>query len=184
MRNGNRIVGPLEPALRHAIERRRPDLVVLDPFVKLHRLEENDNAQWIMLPICSRSSRMSTTSPSIVRRTPARGSTVAGDADARRGASAARDAGRLDYTLIPMSEEEAKAFGITSEDRRSYLRLDSAKVNLLPAARKAEWFRLVSVDLGNATADYPEGDRVQKVEPWIPPDTWDGTRTPKRSTLC
>jgi hypothetical protein len=100
--------------------------------------------------------------------------TAAGDADARRGASAARDASRLDYTLIPMSEEEAKVFGIAAEERRSYLRLDSAKVNLLPPARRADWCRLVSVDLGNATADYPDGDRVQTVEPWIPPDTWDG----------
>jgi hypothetical protein len=33
----------LEKSLRAAIERLRPDLIVLDPFVKLHALEENDN---------------------------------------------------------------------------------------------------------------------------------------------
>ena len=174
MRNGNRIVGALEPTLRRAIERRRPDLVVLDPFVKLHGLEENDNSAMDyvadLLTQLAHEYDIAIDSPAHTRK----GLTVAGDADARRGASAARDAGRLDYTLIPMSEEEAKVFGIAAEERRSYLRLDSAKVNLLPPARKADWFRLVSVDLGNATADYPDGDRVQTVEPWIPPDTWDG----------
>src|SRR5262245_42705905 len=58
-----------------------------------------------------------------------KGMAAAGDADARRGASAARDAGRLDYTLIPMAE--AKTFGVEPDQRRRYLRLDSAKVNLL-----------------------------------------------------
>ena len=75
-----------------------------------------------------------------------------------------RDAGRLDYTLIPMSEDEANSFGIEPKERRFYLRLDSAKVNLLPPAASASWFRLVDVRLGNVTPDYPEGDRVQTVE--------------------
>ena len=43
MRGGSREIGQLEKSLRAAIERRRPDLVVLDPYVKLHALEENDN---------------------------------------------------------------------------------------------------------------------------------------------
>jgi len=174
MRSGGRVVGALEPALRQTIERRRPDLIILDPFVKLHALEENDNAAMDyvadLLTQLAHEYDIAIDSPAHTRK----GMTAAGDADARRGASAARDAGRLDYTLIPMSEDEAKAFGIPSEERRSYLRLDSAKVNLLPPARKADWFRLVSVELGNATADYPDGDRVQTVEPWIPPDTWAG----------
>jgi hypothetical protein len=43
MRDGSRQIGVLEKSLRAAIERRRPDLVILDPYVKLHALEENDN---------------------------------------------------------------------------------------------------------------------------------------------
>jgi RecA-family ATPase len=41
--DGERQLGALEPMLRRAIERRRPDLVILDPFVKLHALDENKN---------------------------------------------------------------------------------------------------------------------------------------------
>jgi RecA-family ATPase len=132
MRNGDRAVGMLEPALRRAIERRKPDLVILDPFVKLHGLGENDNnamdAVADLLVQLAHEYNIAIDSPAHTRK----GVTAAGDADARRGASAVRDAGRLDYTLIPMSEDEAKAFGIKPEERRFYLRLDSAKVNLLP----------------------------------------------------
>jgi hypothetical protein len=174
MRNGDRAVGMLEPALRRAIERRKPDLVILDPFVKLHALGENDNnamdAVADLLVQLAHEYHIAIDSPAHTRK----GMTAAGDADARRGASAVRDAGRLDYTLIPMSEDEAKAFGIKPEERRFYLRLDSAKVNLLPPAASASWFRLVDVRLGNVTADYPEGDRVQTVENWDPPDMWAG----------
>jgi RecA-family ATPase len=43
MNRGGRQVGRLETALRDAIDRRKPDIIGLDPFVKLHALEENDN---------------------------------------------------------------------------------------------------------------------------------------------
>jgi hypothetical protein len=40
---GARQIGILEKMLRKTIEARKPDLVMLDPFIKLHALEENDN---------------------------------------------------------------------------------------------------------------------------------------------
>jgi hypothetical protein len=63
-------------------------------------------------------------------------------------------------------------FGINDIDRHDYVRLDPAKVNITRRSQKATWFKLVSVRLGNATADYPNGDEVQTVEAWAPPDTW------------
>src|SRR5262249_14164685 len=95
-----------------------------------------------------------------------------GDADAGRGASAHVNAGRLNHTCMPMSEDEAKAFGIPEEDRRDYIRVDSAKVNITKASPHAKWFHLVSVKLDNPTELYPSGDEVQTVEPWTPPATW------------
>jgi hypothetical protein len=168
---GGRELGELDHMLRGAIERRRPDLVVLDPFVKLHALNENDNPD--MDFVCSHLVRLAQ-DHNIAVDSPAhthKGAIVAGDADARRGASAQRDAGRLDYTLTAMSEEEANRFGIDADERKSYVRLDRAKANLVRAI-KAMWFRLVSVPLGNATARYPEGDDMQAIETWVPPDAW------------
>jgi hypothetical protein len=85
-----------------------------------------------------------------------------------------KDAGRLIYTLTTMSEVEAKAFGLSEADRRSLIRLDSAKVNIMPPMTEAKWFRLVGVKIENGNALYPNGDNVQTVEPWTPPDTFAG----------
>jgi hypothetical protein len=168
-----RQVGALDRMLRRAIARTRCDLVVLDPFVKLHALNESDNPD--MNFVCELLIKMAQDC-NIAVDSPAhthKGVIQAGDADARRGASAQRDAGRLDYTFTVMSEDEAKAFGILAEERKRYMRLDKAKANIARAV-KARWFKLASVTLGNATADYPEGDEVQAIGPWEPPETWAG----------
>jgi hypothetical protein len=70
-----------------------------------------------------------------------------------------------------MAEAEAKAFGIHPDERKRHVRLDKAKANLVPAM-KAVWFRLVSVNIGNADAAYPEGDDMQAIERWDPPAVW------------
>jgi len=85
-----------------------------------------------------------------------------------------KDAFRLVYTLTPMSTEEAQTFGLDEVRRRRLIRMDSAKVNITPAMGDAKWFRLVGVRLGNATELYPNGDEVQTVVPWTPPDAWAG----------
>jgi hypothetical protein len=101
-----------------------------------------------------------------------KGQVEPGDADAGRGSSGIRDAGRLIYTLMPMSEEEARTFGIELDERAFYIRLDAAKLNIAARSGKATWFRIVGVPIGNSTAEYPNGDTVQVVEPWSPPDIW------------
>jgi hypothetical protein len=168
-----RQIGLLDKLLRQAITQRRYDLLILDPFVKLHALNESDNPD--MDFVCSllikiaQDYNIAVDSPAHTHK----GAITAGDADARRGASAQRDAGRLDYTFTVMSEAEALQFGIPLDERKRYMRLDKAKANIV-RAMKARWFRLVSVPLGNATDDYPEGDEVQAIERWEPPETWAG----------
>jgi hypothetical protein len=85
-----------------------------------------------------------------------------------------KDAGRLVYPLASMTEDEAEAFGICEEQRREFVRMDSAKINIARHMGSAKWFRLVGVRLGNTSDLYPNGDDVQTVEPWKPPKTWDG----------
>jgi hypothetical protein len=174
MKNKTRVIGPLESQLRAAIERRKPDIISLDPFVKTHGLEENDSGD--MDFVCDLLAQLAVEfdiavdSPHHVHK----GQIVPGDADSGRGSSGIRDAGRLVYTLVPMSEDEARIFSINPDERYSYIRLDSAKVNIDRRSGKATWFRLVGVLIGNATPEYPNGDTVQVVEPWSPPETWAG----------
>jgi AAA domain/Zinc-binding domain of primase-helicase len=175
MKNRTRAIGPLEQQIRAAIERRKPDLISLDPFVKTHSLEENDSGD--MDFVCDLLARMAVEfnlavdSPHHVHK----GQVTPGDADSGRGSSGIRDAGRLVYTLCPMSEAEAKTFDINPEDRGSYIRLDTAKVNIAARSAKATWFRIVGEAIGNGTPEYPNGDTVQVVETWSPPSTWADT---------
>jgi hypothetical protein len=170
----HRRIGSLDQQIRAAIQRRNPDIVALDPFVKLHSLNENDSGDMNfvceLLVKIAVETKIAVDIPHHVHK----GSITPGDADAGRGSSGIRDAGRLTYTLAPMSEEEAKAFGIEDGERFNFVRLDSAKVNIAPRGGKAAWFQLISVPIGNGTADYPNGDAIQVAKPWLPPDVWDG----------
>jgi hypothetical protein len=48
---------------------------------------------------------------------------------------------------------------------------------------KARWFKLVSVNLGNADETYTDGDDVQAIEQWEPPDTWFGVTADITDTI-
>lgn len=61
-----------------------------------------------------------------------------GDPNKARGASSFIDAGRLSYTLTAMSGVEAQMFGVSEEERRSLVRVDTAKVNLVPGSPTAD----------------------------------------------
>jgi hypothetical protein len=168
---GRTMRGTLADTLQNVITSRGIDIVSLDPFINTHGVEENansaiDDVVQILTDIGSRHD-VAIDIPHHTRK----GAADPGNADRGRGASAMKDAGRLIYTLTPMNTEEAQAFGIIEDERRQYVRMDSAKVNLVPS-RVAKWFHLVGVPLGNATSLYPSGDTVQTVEAWTPPDAW------------
>jgi hypothetical protein len=169
-----RSVGPLIQQIRYAIELHDPDLVSLDPFVKTHSLEENNSGDMDfvcdLLAGLAIDYNIAVDSPHHVHK----GQIKPGDADSGRGSSGIKDAGRLIYTLTPMTEADASAFNIPPDERGAYVRLDPAKVNIAPRSTKATWFKLIGVPLGNGTRRYPAGDTVQVVEPWSPPDAWAG----------
>jgi hypothetical protein len=164
--------GALGSLLREIIAKRRIDVVSLDPFIKAHGLEENDNGA--IDRVCEALAKIAiefncaVDTPHHVSKGPA----DAGNANRSRGASAFKDAGRLVYTLTPMSKDERDQFNLSEAEARGLVRLDNAKVNIAPPATAARWFRIVGVPLGNGTDDYPRGDEVQSVEPWTTPDVW------------
>jgi hypothetical protein len=177
MHQGRRQLGRLAAVLRDVIAHRKPDIIGLDPLVKTHALEENDNGA--MDFVCDVLTQLAIEHDIAVDAPhhTKKGILAPGDADTGRGASAIKDAARLVYTLTMMTETEAKMFGIGEIDQHRYVRLDPAKVNIAPRAQGAKWFKLVSVKLDNGTPDYPNGDEVQTVEVWSPPDTWANVST-------
>jgi hypothetical protein len=172
LKDRQRAVGALDRQIRQAIERRKPDIVAIDPFVKLHSLGENDSADMNfvcdLLVQLAVEHELAVDIPHHVHK----GQIAPGDADAGRGSSGIRDASRLTFTLTPMSEEEARAFNIDNDERLGYIRLDSAKVNITARSGGATWFHLVGVPIGNGSELYPNGDTVQVVEPWKPRSIW------------
>jgi hypothetical protein len=171
-RAGRLLLGEMATNLETVIMDRTIDVVSLDPFVKAHSVPENDNSLiddvvQVLTGIGAKHN-IAVDTPHHTSKGPA----DPGNAHKGRGASSMNNGGRLVYTLTTMSPEEAKAFGIDDDQRRAYIRMDSAKVNITCHLGSAKWFRLVGVRLGNATDMYPNGDEVQTVEPWKPPETW------------
>ena len=162
--------GPLVSLLEETIRELQIDLVIADPFVKLHGIPENDNTGMDMVEqiLTDLADRLGV-AVSVPHHT-VKGAPDPGNAHKGRGASAVNDAARIVYTITPMSEYEAERFGIEVEWRHSYIRVDKGKVNILPPARVAQWFQLVSVSIDNATDERP-ADYVQAVVPWTPPAT-------------
>jgi hypothetical protein len=162
--------GALAKMLAETAERRQIDLVILDPFIKSHGCDENDNnaIDFVtgMLADLAIRFNVAIDAPHHVSK----GMIDPGNANRGRGASAFKDAARLVYTLSKMSLDEARELGIEDGERWRYVRVDSGKVNIAPAATTAKWFRLVGIPLGNANVTYSSGDEVQTVEPWTPVD--------------
>jgi hypothetical protein len=174
MVEGTPVAGVLQKLLTEEITDRNVDLVSLDPFIKSHGMEENNNGAIDF--VCTLLAKMAIEHDIAIDlpHHTKKGSSTAGDADRGRGASSMKDAARLVYTLTPMSEDEGKLFALTEAERRSMIRLDGGKVNIAPPSSEATWFRIVGVPLENGGGIYPAGDNVQTVEPWTPPAIWTG----------
>jgi RecA-family ATPase len=93
-RNGNRQIGALRKTLCDAIERHRLDFIGLDPFIKLHAFEENDNGA--MDFVCDLLTQLAIEydiAVDVPHHT-SKGAQTPGDADKGRGASSIKDAAR------------------------------------------------------------------------------------------
>ncbi|MCK1638965.1 AAA family ATPase [Bradyrhizobium sp. 157] len=175
--HGRPVIGDLAVKLANTIKAHQIDIVSLDPFVKAHSVDENSNSLIDeVVQILSDLAGQFDIAVDVPHHA-AKGPADPGNPNRGRGASSMKDAGRLVYTLTTMSPEEARALGLSEAHRRSLIRMDSAKVNIAPPTVEAKWFRIVGVDIGNRTDLYPNGDRVQTVEPWSPPDIFEGLST-------
>ena len=176
------MAGKLGAALERSITRRSAGTVFLDPFVKTHSVGENDNMaiDFVVEILAELAIRLDCAicSPHHTRK----GAADPGNADTGRGAGSLKDAFRLCYTLSPMSKE-ADTFGVSTEDRQSLVRLDSGKVNLGRRAADARWFRLIGISIGNPSELYPQGDEIQTVKCWTPPDTFAGVAAATWNTI-
>ncbi len=153
------------------VRERQIGLIIVDPFVNSHDLDENDNRQ-VNAAVRAWAEVAELGHCAVVPVHHTRKGAVAGDADSARGASAMINACRAVVSISSMTPPEAEKYGIPEAERRLHVRLDDAKANLAPPADRVRWLRLHSVALGNGTPDYPHGDHVQAVARWEPPSVW------------
>ncbi len=164
---GFKLLAPVYDAVTAELIARKITVLIVDPFVSSHNVEENANSEIDSIAKAwARVAKAASCCVILVHHANKAGSqevTVASS----RGASALTDACRSTLVLNRMSAEEAERLGIEDEaERRRYFTVRDDKSNRAPAS-KADWFRIASVDLGN-------GDSVGVAEPWSLPDPFDG----------
>ena len=172
------VVYPDKDALTAAARRCDICIIVVDPFIACHKLDENSNndmeeaaTAWKQV---AHDANCSVVLVHHTRKTGPNGN--GGDIENSRGGKALSDAARVGLTISTMSEEEAKKLGVPIDKRRSFVKVDDAKANLSLPTSEAAWFQLRSVALSNTTEKYPNGDHVQAIERWRPPTLLAGVK--------
>ena len=156
-------------ALIEQLRSRQIDLLILDPFVSIHSVNENDNTSIdLVAKTLARVAAEANCAIVVVHHSRKSGGGD-GDVDSARGASALINAARLALNLNRMSDVEAGKLGIDADGQSRYVRVNNAKSNRSPLA-KASWLKIESVDLGNGEDEYDDGDHVGVVVRWAPPE--------------
>ncbi|MCA3643621.1 MAG: AAA family ATPase [Methylobacterium sp.] len=145
------------PDIEAIIERVKAEgigLLIVDPFVETHEVDENNNAQIKAVAAMWREvARRGDCAVVIVHHTgkPPSASPDAwtGSLSASRGASSLGGVARIMRTLFAMSQSDADKFGLDANERRLWVRLDDAKANLSLASGSARWFKRVSIIIAN-----------------------------------
>ena len=168
---GTWINAPVVGALLTQLRDEQIDVLIVDPFVSSHSVNENDNRAIDM--VAKQWARLASQAGCAIVLVHHARKLAGGEvsAETARGASALIAAARSVPTLNRMSDEEAAKFGIEGEERRRFFRVYDDKNNRAPPSDKSDWYRLHSVSLGNGADG---GDSLPVVVPWSPPDAFDG----------
>ncbi|TNC61829.1 AAA family ATPase [Rubellimicrobium roseum] len=164
VRQGTRIEPAAMDRLEMQIRVRGVDVLIVDPFVSSHQVNENDNGaidlvakEWAAL-----ADRCNCAIELVHHTRKLSGEEATSESS--RGASALLGAARSARVLNPMSNAERDKAGLKN-DPAPYFSVTRDKANLAPPGKRV-WRRVASVDLGN-------GDSVGVVEAWEWPDPFE-----------
>jgi hypothetical protein len=166
-----KISEPVVNALVEKIKARQVALMAVDPFVRSHRISENDNVkvnhvveQWAHVAdraycACELAHH--------IRKT----GNAEAEIDDARGAGSLIDGVRDARVLNWMSAADAEHAGV--DNRRLYVSVTNGKANLAPPSDKRTWFTLESVSLGNGDDVVTPSDQVGVAVKWTWPSPFD-----------
>ncbi len=135
------------------IQHNKIALMVIDPFVKCHMLDENDNAG--IDKVAATMARIADEGNCAVhvihhtRKLQEKAvKNFRGDMDVSRGASALVSAARIAHTLTRYNHElDGDNYQVAASEAWRWVRLDDAKDNLAPRTHNATWWHLESLRL-------------------------------------
>lgn len=169
-RAGVKIQSPIVEAVCEQILAHEIDVMIVDPFVSTHGVNENDNgAIDKVAKLWARIADYTNVSIDIVhhlRKVADREATV----EDARGAVSLIGAARSVRVLNRMSEEQATSAGVNANDRFGYFSVTYGKSNLTPLSSRLDWRKLESVPLGNGRGLTKPQDHAPVVTEWRWPD--------------
>ncbi|WP_137390848.1 AAA family ATPase [Rhodoligotrophos defluvii] len=152
-----RTVRPTEhaAALQAYIHKHKIGVVFIDPLIKTHQCNENDNNQMDqvgdILTSIAAQERCAICFAHHTRKPPAGESDGhAGNIDSGRGASAVTGFVRMHATLVSMSEKMAQDYGVPEDERWRYLRFDGGKNNLTVPGKGTLFYKRTGVMLASS----------------------------------
>lgn len=165
-KSGVRIVQPIVEAVVEQIQKHKIDVMIVDPFVSTHQVNENDNgAIDKVAKLWAQIADHTNCAIDIVhhlRKLADREATV----EDARGAVSLIGAARSVRILNRMSATQAKDAGLSEQDRYGYFSITHGKANLTAMSSKLDWRRLDGVPLGNGRGLTKPQDFAPVVVEW------------------
>ena len=165
-----KVAVPMIEAVKRQIVENQIDVLIVDPFVSTHTVPENDNgainevaSQWRQI---AEECNCSIELIHHTKKTEGRSVTVA---DAR-GGSALVNVARSVRELNNMTYAQAKAAGVSAEERNTIKALTFGKTNLSATPASTRWKVIIPVPLSNEGALNEGQDHVGVMTEWNWPD--------------
>lgn len=167
--SGGHVLSPTDHGAQIIREIRKFNIsmFLVDPFVSIHRVSENDNVmiEGVMTVLREIAESTQTCIELAHHFRKLNGQEPSGDDI--RGASSMVGACRSVRVVAQMTTEEATEMDINPEERKGYIWIQNAKANMVPPLLARHWYQLQSVDLDNAAEPYAS-DSVGVAVPWTP----------------
>ncbi len=124
-------------------------LVIIDPFVSVHEVNENSNsAIQVVVAMLRRLARETGAAIHVVHHV-RKGNGDDATVDSVRGAGSLIGAARAARVINRVSADDAVKLGIPDIEARGMFRVDDGKANLAPPAEAAVYRRMIGVKLDN-----------------------------------
>jgi archaellum biogenesis ATPase FlaH len=154
-------------AMIQRVRRHDIGVVIFDPFVSVHLVNENSNgAVQAVVAMLRKLARDGDCSVMLVHHV-RKGNGDDASVESIRGAGALIGAARAARVVNRVAEDDALKLGVDEADARSIFRVDDGKANLAPPAHAAVYRRMISVEIDN-------GEWIGVCVPFEMPNAFDG----------